>query len=390
MKHCNLMIKSSIKSAIIPLVLLLGLFLVSSPLTASNQMEKTFTASPGQTLDIDLKSGGSIAINGWNKKQVSVNANFKKGGADDWNIKIEKDGDTFVVEARCKGYKKSHKSTPDFSVHVPNRFNLTIRTMGGAIFIENVNGKIKGKTMGGPLELKQLKGHIDLKTMGGAISLKDSDIDGRLKTMGGRVVFENVVGDVNGSSMGGNVIYKNVKPRHSSNGSYGDSVNISTMGGAINVSDAPKGAKVKTMGGNIHIKAAKVFIKAKTMGGNIDVDQIDGWITATTMGGNIDVTMTGNPDKGKRDVTLSTMGGNITLYVPKGLSMDINLELAYTKKSRKKPRIISNIDIKQKESDWVKRKGSVKKYIYGTAKTKDGKHSIKIKTINGNITIKEK
>jgi hypothetical protein len=390
MKHCKPMILLNKMSIIIPAILLTGLFLTTSPLTASNPLEKSFTASPGQTLDIDLKSGGSITINGWEKKQLSVKANFEEGTDADWNIKIEKDDDTFIVESRCKGYKKSGKSTPDFNVYLPIHFNLIIRTMGGTISIQNVNGKIKGKTMGGSLDLKQLKGYIDLKTMGGPISLKDSDIDGRLKTMGGRVVFENVVGDVNGSSMGGNVIYKNVKPRNTSKGSYGDSMNISTMGGAINVSDAPKGAKVKTMGGNIHIKAAKVFIKAKTMGGNIDVDQIDGWIEATTMGGNINVTMTGNPDKGKRDVTLSTMGGNITLFVPKGLSMGIKLELAYTKRTRTKPRIISNIDINQKESDWIQQKGNFKKYIYGTAKTKDGKHSINIKTINGNITIKEK
>ena len=72
------------------------------------------------------------------------------------------------------------------------------------------------------------------------------------------------------------------------------------MGGSINVSDAPHGAKVTTMGGNIQIKSAARFIQAKTMGGNIDVDEIDGWIKATTMGGNVNATMTGDPEKGER------------------------------------------------------------------------------------------
>jgi hypothetical protein len=34
--------------------------------------------------------------------------------------------------------------------------------------------------------------------------------------------------------------------------------------------------------------------------------------------------------------------------------------------------------------------GSPRKYIYGKAQIKGGKHKIKIKTINGNITLKEK
>jgi len=108
------------------------------------------------------------------------------------------------------------------------------------------------------------------------------------------------------------------------------------------------------------------------------------------MGGDIKVTMTGDPAKGKRDVYLSSMGGDITLAVPSGLSMDIHIELCYTKSSRKDYKIVSDFKIQQEEKDdWHKGKGSHKKCIYGKAKIKDAKHKIKIKTINGNVYLKE-
>ena len=85
------------------------------------------------------------------------------------------------------------------------------------------------------------------------------------------------------------------------------------------------------MGGGIHIKSADKFIDASTMGGKIKIDAIDGWVKATTMGGDINVVMVGDPDKGKRDVKLKTMGGDVSLYVPKGMSMDFDIELVFTK-----------------------------------------------------------
>ncbi len=350
-------------------------------------LKKEFTVEPGKKLDINLRSGGSIKISGWDKNQVAVTVYFKNGNGEDWDISFEQTPTGISIESRYTASNHKRSGSTNFEINVPNRFDLELKTMGGGVTIDRVEGEITGKTMGGDLELSHLKGSIDLKTMGGKISLTDSDIDGKVRTMGGRVLLENVVGDVSGSSMGGNVIYKNVKSR--SGESTGKVVNISTMGGAINVSDAAHGANVHTMGGDIRIKSAKEFIKAKTMGGNITIDAIDGWVSSTTMGGNVSVAMTGDPAKGKRDVNLTSMGGTITLTVPAGLSMDIDLEIEYTKKSDKDYKIISDFEIQQKVTDERDNsKGSPRKYIYGKGKVNDGKHKIKIKTINGNIVLK--
>ena len=72
------------------------------------------------------------------------------------------------------------------------------------------------------------------------------------------------------------------------------------------------------------------------------------------------------------------------------VSMDIDIELAYTKNSRKNYKIDSDFKINEKRTDeWQRDKGSPRKYIYGKGKTGDGKYKIIIKTINGNVFLKQ-
>ena len=369
------------------LLLILLVLLIFAPIVTKEITKKEFKVREGQRLDVNLKSGGSVQITGWDRSLAKIVVTTHNKYAD-YDVVCKKTPSGVKIESRYGKGRSRKNGGVAVDVYVPEKFDIQVRTSGGSIKINQINGDIRGKTMGGSLKLTRLKGKIDLTTMGGSISLTDSDVDGRLKTMGGRVMLENVIGDVNGSSMGGNVVYKNVTRRAGK--TTGKAVSISTMGGAINVEDAANGANVHTMGGKIHIKSAKVFVKAKTMGGSIYIDAIDGWAKATTMGGKIKVNMVGDPQKGKRDVFLTSMGGDIQLSVPKGMAMDIDIELAYTKNSMKDYEIVSDFKIQEKRTDkWQHDKGSPRKYIYGKGKTGDGKHKIIIKTINGNVILKK-
>jgi len=124
------------------------------------------------------------------------------------------------------------------------------------------------------------------------------------------------------------------------------------------------------------------------MGGEINIEEIDGGVKATTMGGDITVNMIGNPDQYDRDVVLSSMGGDIILTVPEGLSMDFDCKITVTRRSRDSYKIISDFAIKiEKSEDYSD--GSARYYIYGTGKVKNGKNKIRIDTVNGDIVIKK-
>lgn len=349
--------------------------------------QKEFNVKPGGTLILDLKTGGSISIEGWNKNIVKTDVIVKGRDADDIVVEIAQNDNDVEINSYYDGGDGSYKASAKTVVYVPEIYNVKLNTMGGGVKIYNVNGKMSGKTMGGELDLKNLKGNLDLMTMGGEVTVKDCEVNGKVHTMGGDILVENVTGDLNAKTMGGKVKQVNVK---SSSGSTGNEVNISTMGGPIEVDRALNGAKVKTMGGEITVNYAEKFVDAETMGGDIEIKSVDGWIKAKTMGGDIEAKMVGDPNKGERNVSLISMGGDITLTVPSGLSMDIDVEIAYTKKYDGDVKIVSDFKLDEEISkEWTKKNGSARKTLTGKAAFGGGKNKIKIYTINGNVYLKK-
>ena len=360
-------------------------------MAADSVIRRGFAAKSGAMLEIDLKTGGAIEVTGWDRDSIAVVATLEDEDCSDARVSFEEISEGLRISTRYsdRGRNRRNQSCDaDMEIMVPQKQALRFSTMGGDIRVENVDGDISGKTMGGELELSKLKGDLSLTTMGGDITLTNSEVDGSVKTMGGKVLLEDVIGGVKGESMGGNVVYRRVT--NSKGKSSGEEVRIKTMGGDINVDEALDGADVHTMGGAIRIKSARKHIKALTMGGEIDIREIDGSVDATTMGGDIEVTMTGDPNVGDRKVSLKSYGGDITLVVPDGLSMDLDVSIAYTRKHEGDYSIESDFPIERKASkEWEYGHGDPRKFIYGTGTVKGGKHHVVIETINGNVYLKK-
>ncbi len=384
------------------------------------KVEKSFDLKKGGNLEIDLEVGGDITIEGWDRDEVTVKVLISGKHRDEVELEFDKNKSGLEISAEIDR-RRDVKASCDVFIMVPVKFDIEFETMGGDVSIQGVEGEISGETMGGDVEFEGLSGHLAVTTMGGDIAVLDSEVDGEVKTMGGDVEIRDVKGDLKGSTMGGDVTYKNVERSGggeeeiviSSMGgdlsldyagknikakTYGgdidvaraEKVNVTTMGGDINVEEAPTGAKVKTMGGDIEIGSVGDYVIAETMGGDITIDEIDGWIKAITMGGDVEVTMIGDPDKGKRSVEIKSMGGDVDLTVPKGLSMKFDIEIEYTKDHDRKPKIVSSLGIDIEETkEWKKKHGQKRKYIYGTGEVGGGKHFIKIRTINGDVHINE-
>ena len=365
-----------------------------SGMTSAAVQTREFAASAGGTLELNLKAGGSVVVKGHGGSTITVS--YEIGGRTAENSKIdfrESSGGLEIVTGYVSN-SRNQSSSIDIEILVPSRFDIELDSMGGGLTIESVDGNFRGKTMGGALVLHDVRGEAKLKTMGGNIKLTDSELDGSLETMGGPVLFENVIGDVTGSSMGGNVRFKNVvrrdgnvasPPRLDDVDGTMDTVQISTMGGGIDVEDAPEGANLHTMGGDIDVEDAVRFVAAKTMGGDITIQSVDGWVKATTMGGDVDVTVTGTGG----DVELISMSGDITLVVPSGFSMEFDLEIAYTRGSSQDYQIITDQEVKQQVTgEWDYDHGSPRKYIRGSGTVGGGANRIKIRTVNGNIKIR--
>lgn len=373
--------------------IVLGLFLIAAYGSTRNasfsddkKVNKEFTVQPGGKLNIDMNTGASIYIEGWDKNLVSVNIEISGRDAGEILVDCNQNGNNISIESEYKFEKKSHKVNIELKVNIPKKYNVEFSTMGGGIHLLNAEGEFEGMTMGGGISLSDLKGKVEMKTMGGPITVNKCDLDGKVETMGGPIVVEDVIGDLSLSTMGGSIIQKNVRAR---NKAEGKEVVISTMGGEITVDEAMSGAKVKTMGGDITVNKAAMFIEAETMGGEIDIREIDGKIKATTMGGDINAKMVGDPVKGERDVYLKSMGGDIHLTIPANLSMNVEIEIGYDRRNED-VKIVSDFDLKQ-ERDVVKSesKDHNKKYLIGTGVFNGGKNKVKIKTIGGDVYLKK-
>jgi DUF4097 and DUF4098 domain-containing protein YvlB len=100
--------------------------------------------------------------------------------------------------------------------------------------------------------------------------------------------------------------------------------------------------------------------------------------------------MVGDPDDKDRHVNISSMGGDIELILPDGISAEFNVRLTYTRRSSQDYKIDSDFPINIEEDDeWNYRNGDPRKIIEGTGEINGGKHLIKISTINGDIRIKK-
>ncbi|MBN1884283.1 MAG: DUF4097 family beta strand repeat protein [Candidatus Krumholzibacteriota bacterium] len=388
-------------------------------------VEKSFDLDPGGTVKITMKCGGDIRIEGWDENRAEAVVRITGTEREDVDVDFDRKRRGLEIEIEANNWMHRCRADADIVLRVPRETDIEFSSYGGDIACEGIEGRLTGRTLGGDMTFSRIDGTIRMTTYGGDVEVADSRVDGKVKTLGGDVRIERVVGDLTGSTLGGDVTYTDVTggggkghspDRDVSITSMGgdldvdypardvtlrtmggnidvgraEKVNVTTMGGDIRVNEAPVGASVMTMGGDIHVGSAGGFCKAKTMGGDIELDAVDGWISAVTMGGDVEVTMVGDPGEGKRDVELKSMGGDIELTVPPGLSMEFDVEIAYTKNHRRECRIESDFDMKiERTTEWKRKWGQKRKYIYGTGEVNGGEHRVKIRTINGNVIIRK-
>ncbi|MEO8503332.1 MAG: hypothetical protein ABI609_05500 [Acidobacteriota bacterium] len=361
---------------------------IALPVVArADQIHKDIPVTAGGELEIDLRTGGAITVVAGDEGTAAITVNRAGRDASEIEVTVEPSAHGARVTARYTHSFNNRSSDLAIEARVPKRFSVSVKTMGGDVRLEGLEGKFEGETMGGALELTDLRGQVDLSTMGGEIHVSRSKLDGKVSTMGGDVRVEDVEGTLKGSSMGGSVTYRNVRRGDGKSGdSKGTPVVMSSMGGDLNVDDAPDGAEVKTMGGNVHVRSAGTFVKAETMGGDVKLDRVDGWIRAGTMGGDITATVTEGIGGARRDVELDSKSGELRLTVPASLAMDIDIELQYTRNSTRRYRVVSDFPLTTTESSaWEGSFGTPRKTIHATGKQGAGTHRIVLRTVNGDI-----
>ena len=174
--------------------------------------DSTFTreieAAPGGHILLDLESGGSLDVRGWDEPRVQVRVRL--GGADwrDTRVSLERGEGGVVLRARQATERNSSSTSHAFEITVPHRFDVHVKSAGGRVTIVDVDGEFTGESGGGGLTLEHVHGRAELSTGGGDVRVLDSELTGEVSTGGGSVDFSRVTGPLKGSSGSGPIRYR--------------------------------------------------------------------------------------------------------------------------------------------------------------------------------------
>lgn len=300
-------------------------------------INKSFNAKPGDTLYMKVDRG-SIKVLTSNSDKVDIKVVRELRRASDskareiydlHKIDFSQDGNTVRIEADNKqkggtGWFKNAFNNPfnnlhvEYTISIPSRFDVDLRTSGGNIDIQDLEGVVKAHTSGGHLALGSIKGDINAHTSGGNIKVEGGTGNADVHTSGGNLTIGNIDGDLKARTSGGNITLAHIH----------GSIDAETSGGHIKVTEALGPINASTSGGNVTAELANqpsADCSLRTSGGNINVtltEKVAVDLNARTSGGRVNSDFSGDYNKqrtrlvakingGGPGLTLETSGGNV-------------------------------------------------------------------------------
>jgi hypothetical protein len=282
----NLVLKNLSARCALAVALLIG----SPTLRAETEetLDKTFAVSSGGTLVTDVDFGAievgthaasEVIVHVWRKVSRKSKADEEQF-LQDRPVKLSQDGDTVTI--------RSHRETKDnlfsrgsqrtegkYTITVPAKFNVRLKTAGGGIGVRDLTGEVKSHTSGGGLKFAHVRGPVDGHTSGGRIEV--NDCEGTLK--------------------------------------------IETSGGGIHVGGCAGKLEGKTSGGRVTVSDFRGPVRVKTSGGGVTIENVVGKVDGSTSGGSISASFSAELQD---DVRLETSGGGVTMRVTPNAAFDLD------------------------------------------------------------------
>jgi len=408
---------------------------------ADSTFEKTIDAASGDHIVLDLRTGGSIVLHGWNEPRVRLRARLAGRDWRETTVQLERVGREVRLRSEFERDLRSSSTSHSFELWVPRSVDVDVASAGGSVSVDNLNGEITGYSGGGGINIVSSSGSASITTGGGDIAVSNSDLSGTVSTGGGAVTISNVTGGLRGLSGSGPVI-SSIAPGTSVSStiegvsgrvvggvvgreirrsattttesgirggsvttSYSDvgeqgiattrgylpgATSISKAGGSVRLSEMPSGGSVHTGGGEISIGSSRGYLDVLTGGGDIDLSNMGGDARVTTGAGDVTIHIV-NVDGAEHSVVVYSGKGRVVLELPANLDAKLDLETAYTDNSSGRTRIESDISLSQTETnEWDDRFGTPRKYVRGAATIGSGKGLIRVRTVNGDIIVRRR
>jgi len=263
-------------------VLLLIVVFTFPVLLGSDRIERSFEVADGGRLTIRAERGSievmsgdtggvniEILLNGWDREgfEDEFDVSFRQQEND---VELE-----IVSRKRFSSWFNWGRKRFLIRAEVPTIYNVDLKTSGGGISVDDLEGEVLSRTSGGSLTFGRIEGPVVGETSGGSIKLRECRGEVDIETSGGSILIGDVEGDV----------------------------------------------RAVTSGGSINMARTKGNVTVKTSGGSIEIEDVLGRLEARTSGGSVHARLSSQPDG---DCLLTTSGGGVTVYLAPDLAFDLN------------------------------------------------------------------
>jgi DUF4097 and DUF4098 domain-containing protein YvlB len=326
-------------------------------------------AAAGETLTLDLETGASVDVTGWDEARVDVAVLFRDDDAEETKVDVARAGNGVRVHS-FQTRPQSNGTSLRMLIRTPRRFNLQLRSAGGDVVLTDLEGSFRGTTGGGEIRIERVRGSANLTTGGGEVHVVDSHLEGDVTTGAGEVNIERSH-LVNGVS--GNPGQAKKKDR------------LEKSGGDVYLSDVVD-KSIITGGGDIEIARGSGVIDASTGGGNVRLRAMSGSVNASTGAGNVEVTMTD-----AESVDITTGSGSVVLELPAGFDGVFELETSYTASFGRETRINTDWNLQQDgPGGWDSSHGTPRRIITARGTAGSGRGRVRVRAVNGDVTVRRK
>ena len=282
-----------------------------------DNLQKGFQVEPGGKLTLDSDLGSVEVTSGTgNTVDIRVGRNLKANSKEDaekilkdMSIDIHQEGKNVFVTARLKrgglfGSNWGNHIQLKFMIIVPSKYDLDLKTAGGSIRVNDLEGSVAAHTSGGSLHFGQIAGPVTAHTSGGSIHLDGGKGSVDVNTSGGSIKIGKVAGSVKAHTSGGSISVDEVM----------GAIQASTSGGSVSatISQQPGAeSELNTSGGSVHVRLKRdlnINLLAKCSGGSISTD-----IPLTVQGEIGKSRLEAKLNQGGPQLYLHTSGGGISI-----------------------------------------------------------------------------
>jgi hypothetical protein len=205
------------------------------------RMDKSFDLGSGGTFRLSTEAGGA-EVRGGNVEKATVIITAKRSDFEQkYDVIIEETKGSLEVTIERKG-KKLFSWGWDEGAHVqvtlPRHTSATIKSSGGGIEVEGLEGNVEARSSGGGVEVLDVVGDVVAASSGGGVDVERVKGGAKIDSSGGSVSARSISGDIDAGSSGGGVRIAEA----------GGAVVASSSGGSVSVAFAAGNDK----GGDIH------------------------------------------------------------------------------------------------------------------------------------------